>query len=163
MKWGLNGGISIDVDSCPPRYVLWCCAQLWWYLLPARDIFIQIGSGHTVRRNDIKEKKPGSLQKWPFFSTLFIVTPLALNSNDDRSKRMLHWKYNAVQIRSGTQQGVLDSNFSPALKMQLCEKSHFLPQGHLWLLGWAGASELDWKDEPLKPKKNRHKIDQGLV
>ena len=81
--------------------------------------------------------------KMTLFPTLFIVPPLALKSNDDRSKRMFHWKYNAVQIRSGTQQGVLDSNFSPALKMQLCEKSHFLPQGHLWLLGWAGASELD--------------------
>lgn len=140
------------------------CIELKIYDLQNLDI-----KAVTTRRNDIKEKSLEAsrilycVQKWPFFSTLFIVTPLALNSNDDRSKRMLHWKYNAVQIRSGTQQGVLDSNFSPALKMQLCEKSHFLPQGHLWLLGWAGASELDWKDEPLKPKKNRHKIDQGLV
>ena len=44
MKWGLKGGISIDADSGPPRYVLWCCGGI--YHQP--DIFIQIGSGHTV-------------------------------------------------------------------------------------------------------------------
>ena len=25
MKWGLKGEISIDADSGPPKYVLWCC------------------------------------------------------------------------------------------------------------------------------------------
>ena len=25
MKWGLKGGISIDADSGPPMYELWCC------------------------------------------------------------------------------------------------------------------------------------------
>ena len=41
---GLKGGISIDADSGPLKYVLWCnggiCHQ--------PDTFIQIGSGHTV-------------------------------------------------------------------------------------------------------------------
>ena len=26
MKWGLKGGISIEENSGPPRYVLWCCS-----------------------------------------------------------------------------------------------------------------------------------------
>ena len=44
MKWVLKGGISIDADSGPPRYVLWCCGS------KSQDFFtfIQIGSGHTV-------------------------------------------------------------------------------------------------------------------
>ena len=28
MKWGLKGGISIDADSRPLRYVLWCCGSI---------------------------------------------------------------------------------------------------------------------------------------
>ena len=45
MKWGLKGGISIDTDSGPLGYVLWCCGSR------SQDFFftfIQIGSGHTV-------------------------------------------------------------------------------------------------------------------
>ena len=44
MKWGLEGGISIDADSGPPRYLLLCCNDI------CQDFFtfIQIGSGHTV-------------------------------------------------------------------------------------------------------------------
>jgi hypothetical protein len=44
MKWGLKGGISIDADSGPPKYELWCCGGI------CQDFFtfIQIGSGHTV-------------------------------------------------------------------------------------------------------------------
>jgi len=45
MKWGLKGGISIDADSGPPRYVLWCCGGI----CHQPDTFIQIGSGHTVQ------------------------------------------------------------------------------------------------------------------
>ena len=44
MKWGLKGGISIDADSGPPRYVLWCCSGICHQLLT----FFQIGCGHTV-------------------------------------------------------------------------------------------------------------------
>ena len=44
MKWGLKGGISIDGDSGPPRYVLWCCGGICHEVLT----FIQIGCGHTV-------------------------------------------------------------------------------------------------------------------
>ena len=43
-KKGLKGGISIDADSGPPRYVLWCCSGICHQLLT----FFQIGSGHTV-------------------------------------------------------------------------------------------------------------------
>ena len=43
MKWGLKGGISIDADSGPPRYVLSCCGGICCQ----PDTFIQIGSGHT--------------------------------------------------------------------------------------------------------------------
>ena len=41
---GLKGGISIDADSGPLGYVLWCCGGR------SQDFFtfIQIGSGHTV-------------------------------------------------------------------------------------------------------------------
>ena len=45
MKWGLKGGISIDADSGPPRYVLWCCGGIYHQLLT----FFQIGCDHTVR------------------------------------------------------------------------------------------------------------------
>ena len=41
---GLKGGISIDADSGPLRYVLWCCSGI----CHQPDTFIQIGSGHTV-------------------------------------------------------------------------------------------------------------------
>ena len=41
---GLKGGISIDADSGPLRYVLWCCGGI----CHQPDTFIQIGSGHTV-------------------------------------------------------------------------------------------------------------------
>ena len=44
MKWGLKGGISIDADSGPPRYVLWCCGGICHQVLT----FFQIGCGHTV-------------------------------------------------------------------------------------------------------------------
>ena len=39
MKWGLKGGISIDADSGPPRYVLWCCGGFCHQLLT----FFKIG------------------------------------------------------------------------------------------------------------------------
>ena len=44
MKWGLKGGILIDADSGPPRYVLGLsCGGI------CQDFFtfIQVGSGHT--------------------------------------------------------------------------------------------------------------------
>ena len=44
MKQGLKGGILIDADSGPPRYVLWCCGGICHQVLT----FIQIGCGHTV-------------------------------------------------------------------------------------------------------------------
>ena len=44
MKWGLKRGISIDADSGPPRYVLWCCGGICNQLLN----FFNIGCGHTV-------------------------------------------------------------------------------------------------------------------
>ena len=43
MKWGLKEGISIDADSGPPRYVLWCSGGICHQVLT----FIQIGCGHT--------------------------------------------------------------------------------------------------------------------
>ena len=44
MKWGLKGGISIDADSGPPRYVLWSCSVIFHYFLT----FVQNGYGRTV-------------------------------------------------------------------------------------------------------------------
>ena len=43
-KKGLKGGISIDADSGPPRYLLWCCDGICHQVLT----FIQVGCGHTV-------------------------------------------------------------------------------------------------------------------
>ena len=40
----LKGGVSIDADSRPPRYVLWCCCVICHKVLT----FFQIGCGHTV-------------------------------------------------------------------------------------------------------------------
>ena len=57
MKWGLKGGISIDADAGPPRYVLWCCGGICHEVLP----FIQIGCGHTVifelQNHNLRQKK----------------------------------------------------------------------------------------------------------
>ena len=39
-----KGGISIDADSGPLRYVLWCCDSICHQLFS----FIQVGSGHAV-------------------------------------------------------------------------------------------------------------------
>ena len=39
-----KGGISIDADFGPPRYVLWCCGGICHQLLT----FFQIDCGHTV-------------------------------------------------------------------------------------------------------------------
>ena len=47
IEWDLKGGISIDADSGPPRYVLWCCGGICHQVLT----FFQIGCGHTVIRS----------------------------------------------------------------------------------------------------------------
>ena len=41
---GLKEGISIDEDSGPLGYVLWCCGGI----CHQPDTFIQVGSGHAV-------------------------------------------------------------------------------------------------------------------
>ena len=33
-NWGLKGGISIDTDSGPLGYVLWCCSSRSWEVSP---------------------------------------------------------------------------------------------------------------------------------
>ena len=53
MKWGLKGGISIDADSGPSRYVLWCCGGI----CHQPDTFFKIGSGHTVKERGDNQKK----------------------------------------------------------------------------------------------------------
>ena len=57
MKWGLKGGISINTDSGPLGYVLWCCGNR------SQDFFtfIQIGSGHTVSKMFKRSRRSG---KW---------------------------------------------------------------------------------------------------
>ena len=45
MKWGLKGGISIDVDSGPLRYVYFDAVGS---RIQEEFTFMQIGSGHTV-------------------------------------------------------------------------------------------------------------------
>ena len=51
IKWGLKGGVSIDADSGPLEYVLWCCGSRSWEVFT----FFQIGSA---------EKKITVI--WPF-------------------------------------------------------------------------------------------------
>ena len=66
MKWGLKEGISIDADSGPPRYVLWCCGGICHEVLT----FIQIGWGHTVgKRSKTQKKKLTAFSKTIFDST----------------------------------------------------------------------------------------------
>ena len=44
MKWGLKEGNTIDADSGPLRYFLWCCVSICQELFT----FIYTGFGHTV-------------------------------------------------------------------------------------------------------------------
>ena len=44
LKWGLKRRISIDADSGPLRYVLWCCGNR----SQEEFSFIQFSSGNTV-------------------------------------------------------------------------------------------------------------------
>ena len=60
MKWGLKGGISIDADSGPPRYVLWYCGGICHQVFT----FIQIGCGHTVSRILLAELQKFSVLPW---------------------------------------------------------------------------------------------------
>ena len=61
MKWGLKGGISIDADSGPPRYVLWYCGGI----CHQPDTFIQIGFGHTVPKlKDFKSSNCSVSAPW---------------------------------------------------------------------------------------------------
>ena len=66
MKWGLKGGISIDADSGPPRYVLWCCGGICHQLLT----FIKVGCDHTVPFCSIPNEKRLAI----------------MSCNDDKSK-----------------------------------------------------------------------------
>ena len=67
MKWVLKGGISIDADSGPPRYVLWCCGGICHQVLT----FIQVGYGHTVK-SDFQSQFSMSKIIWIFPNFFFI-------------------------------------------------------------------------------------------
>ena len=58
-KFGSNRGISIDEDSGPLGYVLWCCDSR------SQDFFtfIQIGSGHTVTNLIMKRSSSNNPNK----------------------------------------------------------------------------------------------------
>ena len=60
MKWGLKGGISIDANYGPLRYVLWPCGSICHQLFT----FIQIYSGHTVNCYHSRQKKITSLSTY---------------------------------------------------------------------------------------------------
>ena len=70
---GLKGGILIDADSGPPRYVLWCCGCICHEVLS----FIQIGCGHTVMYNVKNEFLNG-----PTVITVNFVIRRGLSWND---------------------------------------------------------------------------------
>ena len=85
MKLGLKGGISIDVDSVPLGYVLWCCGSR------SLDFFtfIQIGSGHTVCffgyfvNNAInKPRRNEKCSLWIFFQKKYLYIMLSLSPGD---------------------------------------------------------------------------------
>ena len=61
---GLKGGISIDADSGPPGYVLWCCGGICHQLLT----FFQIGCGHTVIKEVLGSRFFRNSNKWLFQS-----------------------------------------------------------------------------------------------
>ena len=63
---GLKGGISIDADSGPPRYVLWCCGGICHQVLT----FFKIGCGHTVIKSS-HLKGPDHLDLVVYFWQVF--------------------------------------------------------------------------------------------
>ena len=71
----LKGRISIDADSGPPRYVLWCCNGICHQVLT----FFQIGCGRTVSYG-----VPGSNPVLSYFICVCIrfcgFSPVAISS-----------------------------------------------------------------------------------
>ena len=86
MKWGLKEGISIDADSGPPRYVLWCCGGICHQLLT----FFQIGCSHTV----------GNLPKPWAFKNIYTCLP----------KLNLHFIGNKVPIHISYPNGIINGS-----------------------------------------------------
>ena len=74
MKWGLKGGISIDTDSGPLGYVLWCCGSR------SQDFFtfIQIGPGHTMMQHFYYLVCP--LDFWMIFFSFYQFSSFKLNN-----------------------------------------------------------------------------------
>ena len=72
----LKGGMSIDADSGPLEYVLWCCGSRSWEVFT----FFQIGSGHTViqllvnRLNESFKSKNFEMQFQKIYETVVILT-----------------------------------------------------------------------------------------
>jgi len=64
VNFGLRGGILIDTDSGPLRYVLWCCGSICHQLFT----FIQIGCSHNVkeRKTDFNQTAE-VLSNWDWF------------------------------------------------------------------------------------------------
>ena len=53
MKWGLKRGISIDADSGPPWYVLWCCGGISHQLLTFFRLAVAILCQSTLKSSKI--------------------------------------------------------------------------------------------------------------
>ena len=73
MKRGLKEGISIDADSGPLGYVLWCCGSRSWEVFT----FYQIGFGHTVL----------------FISPNFNCKLFQIALPNNQSQLVLNWNY----------------------------------------------------------------------
>ena len=79
-------GVSIDSDSGPPRYVLWCCGGICHQVLT----FFQIGCGHTVweiwKFNESKILVCTSMTVFKFPSLLFLKSYYGNNTDYGHTK-----------------------------------------------------------------------------
>ena len=97
---GLKGGISIDTDSGPHRYVLWCCGGT----CRQPDTFIQIGyTGHTVSlrpKPGFKFSVPKSRVRFQYRyrNRTFLVKPKLLTNFVSILKNARNWRNQLTSI-----------------------------------------------------------------
>ena len=143
MMWGLKGGISINADSGPPRYVLWCCGSICHEVLT----FIQFGCGHTVRLDKILTgevritKINGSKMNYNEFLCYLSTSPVGILSDQTTLKCLKNYKripnWEGIPKSSGFSR-FLDQTVSTIQLYPLC--CTCLSCCYFWLgitVGWA--------------------------
>ena len=110
MKWGL----SIDADSGPPRYVLWCCGGICHELLT----FFQIGCGHTVYNfsHDFRYNcRHDCIQKYSRLRCLLRVKGLVICFYLGWSGSILQFRQNIIKVGSKSWLLTCSSNITLSL------------------------------------------------